>query len=202
MIALAAFAGGIVAWATGHALGVPELVLLAKPVPVLALAAWTRRSQHPWLTAGLLASALGDLVMEQGREPRFFLGGMAAFALAHGAYVAAFLARSRSLRLPALVPFLAWGALLMLRLWPGLGALWVPVSLYAGLLIVMMWRALAASLAAARWDAAAGAVLFGLSDSLIALDRFDAPIRDGRWLVMATYWAGQYLIARSVRPAG
>lgn len=126
---------------------------------------------------------------------------MTAFALAHGAYIAAFLERSSAPRLISLVPFLLWGAVLWPRLRPGLGALWMPVALYAGLLLAMMWRALAASLASARWEAASGALLFGLSDSLIALDRFAAEIPGVRWPVMATYWAGQYLIARSARTA-
>jgi uncharacterized membrane protein YhhN len=62
----------------------------------------------------------------------------------------------------------------------------------------MMWRATAASLETGRWDAMIGAVLFGLSDSLIALDRFRAPVPGARWLIMASYWAGQFCIARSV----
>lgn len=196
MTPVAVFALGIAAWVLGQALGLPALRITAKPVPALALAAWARPWDR-WLTAGLLCSAVGDLAMELDRATPYFLAGMAAFALAHVAYLVAFLSRARSPRLLALLPFALWGALLLLRLWPGLGALRGPVAVYTALLLAMMWRAVAASLKSGRWDAALGAVVFGLSDSLIALDRFDAPVPGARWLIMATYWAGQLAIARS-----
>jgi len=198
--ALVVFVLGIVAWAAGQWLDWPLLRLAAKPVPVLALACWTRDARERWLTAGLLLSAVGDLVMDLGRATPFFLGGMAAFALAHVAYIAAFVRRSRSPRWLALLPFAAWGVVLMQRLWPDLGPLAAPVAIYSALLLVMMWRALAASLASGRPDAALGAIVFGISGSLIALDRFDGPVHGARWLIMATYWTGQLLIARSGRP--
>jgi uncharacterized membrane protein YhhN len=113
------------------------------------------------------------------------------------AYVVAFVKRSNAPRLLAALPFVAWGALVLPRLWPGLGALRIPVTVYAMLLLVMMWRALASSIADRSCFAAAGAVVFGLSDSLLALERFAGPLPRGAGLVMATYWVAQYLIARS-----
>jgi uncharacterized membrane protein YhhN len=200
LTALAVFALGIAVWAAGQALDLDGLRIAAKPVPLLALCAWARHGDRRIL-AGLVFSAAGDLVMELGRATGFFLAGMGAFALAHVAYLAGFLRRSREPGLLGLIPFVAWGALLMGRLWPQLGALRLPVAVYAALLLAMMWRALVASRAVGRWDAAAGALLFGLSDSLIALDRFGPPFPGARWLVMATYWAGQLGIARFARPA-
>lgn len=198
---LAVFALGVAAWVVGQAFGLTALRIAAKPVPLVALAVWTAPARERWLTAGLLLSAVGDLVMELGSAPAFFLGGMAAFAAAHLAYVVGFTRRAREWRPAALVLFLVWGALLLPRLWPGLGGLRLPVAVYAALLLAMMWRAAAAALATGRRDTLLGAVLFGISDSLIALDRFDAPVPGARWLIMAAYWAGQYLIARSARPA-
>ena len=37
--------------------------------PVVALAVWTAPARERWLTAGLLLSAVGDLVMELGPAP-------------------------------------------------------------------------------------------------------------------------------------
>lgn len=199
MIALAVFAFGVLAWATGLLMDLTPLRLAAKPVPVLALLAWVRPRSERWLLVGLACSAAGDFVMELGRDAPYFLAGMAAFGLAHVSYTAAFVARSRAWRLATLLPFVVWGAILMLRLWPGLGGLRVPVAAYAALLLVMMWRAVAASLATASWSTAAGAIAFGISDSLIAFDRFVGPVPAARWLVMTTYWAGQLGIA-AARP--
>lgn len=199
---LLALALAVLAYAAGLALDLPTLRLAAKPLPALALAWWTAGAPGAALvTTGLVFSAVGDLTLDLGTEPAFFLAGMAAFAVAHAAYVAAFLAHTRRPRLLALLPFLLWGVVLLRMVGAGLGPLVAPVCAYAVLLVAMMWRATAASLEAGRWVAAAGAVLFGLSDSLIALDRFHAPVPGARWLIMALYWTGQLGIARSALEA-
>ena len=66
----------------------------------------------------------------------------------------------------------------------------------------MMWRAAARvgspgtpALAAAL--GLAGAVAFGASDTLIAFNRFAAPIPGVRWPIMVLYWLGQSGIAAS-----
>ena len=43
----------------------------------------------------------------------------------------------------------------------------------------------------------AGAVAFGASDTIIAFDRFSAPIAGARWPIMTLYWLGQCGIAAS-----
>jgi uncharacterized membrane protein YhhN len=62
----------------------------------------------------------------------------------------------------------------------------------------MMWRA------AARWGdhpaakaAVIGAILFGLSDTLIAVDRFRTPLPRAPFAIILLYWAGQAGIAAS-----
>lgn len=196
---LLAFALGILVYASGLVIGLPTLALVAKPLPVLALAWWTLGAPRArFVTAGLGFSALGDLLLDLGTETSLFVAGMAAFAVTHVSYTMAFLARSRRPEITTLLPFILWGASLLGLLWTGLGPLTLPVCAYAALLVAMMWRATAASLGTGRWDAMIGAVLFGLSDSLIALDRFRAPVPGARWLILASYWAGQFCIARSV----
>jgi len=149
------------------------------------------------IAAGLAFSALGDLALELGEQPSFFLAGMLAFALAHALYIAGFLALARAPHAWKLLPFALWGAGLFVLIRPGLGSLTAPVAVYALLLAVMMWRATATG----RRDAVLGALLFGLSDSLIALNRFHAPVPGAAWLIMGLYWLGQYGIARSAARA-
>jgi hypothetical protein len=68
----------------------------------------------------------------------------------------------------------------------------------------MMWRAWARvgrsprGPRSALW-AAAGALLFGASDTLIAFDRFHAAIPLVEWPIILLYWAGQLGVARSAR---
>ena len=183
------------------------LWIVAKPLPVLALVAWVLRrplSRYAtWIAGGLLLSAVGDVLLESG-ESRFVLG-MAAFGLAHAFYIVAFVGRASGLRLLLACPFAIWGIGLFARLLPGLGSLALPVAAYSTLLMTMAWRAAAcvgARRAASRseWAAALGAIVFALSDSLIALDRFDGPLpAAARLAIMPLYWLGQLGIAWSAR---
>jgi alkenylglycerophosphocholine hydrolase len=193
---VAALAAAVHLWADGA--GSTRLALAAKPLPALALAAlvWTgRRGPLAALVgAGLLVSAAADLAIEGS-----FLGGIALFLLAHVLYVAAFLADERGLRAWRALPFALYAASVYVFLRPHLGALAVPVGVYVVAIAAMMWRAAARvrdGEAAGRW-ALAGALAFGLSDSLLALHRFHAPLPGASVAIMLTYWAGQLGIALS-----
>jgi uncharacterized membrane protein YhhN len=171
--------------------------ILAKPLPVLCLAAWVASGAHTpaaWLVAaGLALSAVADVVIESS-----FLAGLGVFLVAHLVYIGAFTARTQQPRLLLTLPFVAWGVVVVARLWPGLGPLRAPVILYSLAICVMMWRAAATVGLPGGWTALAGALVFAASDTILALDRFHRPLPHARVLVMATYWAGQVLIAASV----
>ena len=182
--------------------GLPALRLAVKPFPALVLAAWvaTRCREAParLTAAGLVLSALGDVQLERG----LFLPGLLAFLSAHVAYVAAFLAADRRPAIGRAVPFAAWGLTAFWLLRPGLGPMAVPVGAYVAVICTMMWRAAArlgspGTPALAALLGLAGAVAFGASDTLIAFDRFSAPIPGARWPIMALYWVGQCGIAAS-----
>ncbi len=179
----------------------PALRLLSKPVPALALAALVlsgrRDGDAAALAGGLILSALGDVLLE---VPGHFVAGLATFLCAHLAYTAAFVREERRLRIGRALPFSLWllGAFVWIR--PGLGEMTVPVVVYMLAIGTMMWRA------AARWGdhpgataALAGAVLFGLSDTLIAIDRFRVPLPGAPYAIILLYWAGQAGIAASAR---
>lgn len=42
-----------------------------------------------------------------------------------------------------------------------------------------------------------GAIVFAISDTVIALDRFHAPVPGARYFIIVTYWAALALIAAS-----
>jgi uncharacterized membrane protein YhhN len=183
--------------------GAPALRLAIKPVPVLALAAWvTMRSTRldgRLVAAGLVASAAGDALLEWGT----FLAGLVAFLGAHLVYIAAFVAGERRPALPRLLPFAAWGVAAYAHLRTGLGALALPVATYVAVITAMMWRAAArvGSPNVPRKAALlglAGALSFGASDTLLAVNRFADPVPGAGWLVIVLYWLGQWGIAGSV----
>lgn len=173
---------------------------LLKPLPVLGLALWVasgaRGRAAGLVVAGLVLSLVADVVIEKS-----FLAGLAVFLLAHVAYVAAFFMRDAAPRPLLALPFVAWGVVMLWRLWPGLGGdLRVPVAVYSTVICVMLWRAAAASAGAGEWITILGALLFAASDSILALDKFHRPLRGAPVLIMALYWAGQFFIALSARP--
>ena len=180
-----------------------RLWLVIKPLPVLALTLWVLRASRSAyrnrLAAGLALSLAGDVLIE-----RSFVAGLAAFLLAHVAYAMAFLAETRRPLLLRAVPIAAYGAGMTALLWPRLGDLRLPVLAYVLAICTMVWRAAArvghtGAPRPGEWAALAGAVLFALSDTVIALDRFHSPIAGAQLPIILLYWAGQAGIALSAR---
>ncbi len=203
-VPIVAFALAVAFFLLGLGFELPALRLLAKPVPALALAALTLEPPQDryrrCLAAGLLLSALGDVLLELA--PGLFVFGLAAFLLAHLAYIAAFLTDTRRLCVVRGLPVVVLGAAMYLFLLPGLARLAVPVGLYVVAVGAMVWRAAARLGATARGGSAEragllGALLFGGSDSLLALDRFHAALPGASYAIMLLYWAGQLGIALS-----
>ena len=183
--------------------GRPGLRLATKPVPALALAAIVLTARRDGygaaLTAGLVLSAIGDALLE---IPGHFVAGLATFLCAHLAYATAFVTDERRLRVERALPFAVWLVAAFAWIRPGLGEMQVSVVVYMLSIGTMMWRPAARGGAHPGAAAAtAGAVLFGLSDTLIAIDRFRAPVPGASYAIILLYWAGQAGIAASARPA-
>lgn len=181
----------------------PTLRVALKTIPVLSMAVWLA----PWRTHdarlvafGLLLSGVGDACLEA--SPDLFLAGLLAFLAAHLAYIAAFLLRSRKAAPVTALPVAIFGIVAFLWLQPYLGAMTLPVLGYVLVICTMMWRAwaLVGDKSVARsvaWMAALGATSFGISDTLVAYNRFIAPTLAVQLLLMLLYWAGQWGIAAS-----
>lgn len=195
----------VIAFLVGEALDLYLLRVLAKPWPVLVLAAivWAsgRRPYARPIAYGLLLSALGDVLLEV--SPTTFLVGVGAFLLAHVAYIVAFLGETRELHWLRAIPFLAWGVAVVAWLRPGLEAagMLVAVAVYTATICAMMWRATARLGTGARGAriAAVGALLFAASDTLIAVQRFgdDLAFAGIRYAIILLYWIGQTALAAS-----
>lgn len=144
------------------------------------------------LLAGLALSVAGDaLLLSRARSA--FLAGLVAFLLAHVAYAAAF-APGSSRPAWALGAVAATVAAVLAWLWRHLGEMRVPVVAYCAVIGTMLWLALGVPAPLVR----AGALLFFLSDLLVARDRFVAPGKANRLVGWPLYYAGQYLLALSV----
>jgi uncharacterized membrane protein YhhN len=190
---------------------------LTKPLLLPFLILWfiynrTDRSAPEFtltLTA-LLLSWFGDILLMFGnRGEQFFVLGLISFLLAHLFYIVTF----RYIRVPALVEaprgfinvriiiLVMAGSSLYYLLYPNLGQMRWPVGIYTMVIISM---AIAALLRRGHTSAPsfisvyAGALLFVLSDSVIAVTKFLTPVEYGGAIVMVTYLAAQFLIVRGV----
>ncbi len=169
------------------------VLAIAATAPAGAAASW-----RPAVVAGLLASTAGDVFLMLPGD--YFVPGLASFLVAHLCYVAAF---TRDGWRASSWPAAACGAYVMALLWwllPSAGAHRVPVAAYALVIGAMAWQAVErwrATREAAPLAAAAGAVLFVLSDSALAVNRFAVPFALAPLAVMGTYVPAQWLIALS-----
>lgn len=176
---------------------------LVKAVPILLLAvavlARAKRSAARLVFGvGILFSAGGDIVLASS-IPASFVIGLSFFFVAHVFYAVSFYQRPRvelSRRKLPLAAILAVVLAMSFLVLPRAGALLVPVAAY-----VLAISAMAVLAAVQREDAFplyAGALLFIISDSIIALNRFVAPVPSAGVLIMCTYYLAQLLLARGI----
>lgn len=207
-------AGAVVAtlwngFGSGHLAVASKLVPMGALIVRLALAlraAEVDRRMGAALLFGLVASAVGDVVIAY-----VFVGGIAAFLVAHLAYLAA-MGRPRGRPLShvlAALPAAAIGGTMGWILVAGgrvPAPLLVPVAVYMTVISTMLARAAGRAFVEVRTRGAyllvAGAAVFVLSDALIALSRWVVDIPYPKLAILATYFAAQRLLVAGVDPAG
>ncbi|MGD8967538.1 MAG: lysoplasmalogenase [Anaerolineae bacterium] len=156
--------------------------------------------------AGLSFSWLGDVILLfSDRSELFFAAGLGAFLIAHLFYIAAYIRSVRGApgeaffrRRPGwLLPFLLLFAGLYGLLYPALGSMRIPVLFYTATILLMAVVALNRKYRvseASFYPIFVGVLLFILSDSLLAFNKFLVPLPYSGVFVMSTYIAAQYLI--------
>lgn len=147
-------------------------------------------------SVGILFSWAGDALLAAPGSTSFLIG-LGLFLCAHVAYVVLFLWPLRERRLPAYAAVYGlWWVVLVVYLAPAVGGLLIPVAIY-GLAVA----ASAATALGATRPAALGALLFLVSDSILAFKLFVAGVDQIAGIdaiIMALYIAAQGLIAVAV----
>jgi len=186
------------------------LEYVAKPGVMVVLIAWliSVGGLQGYLIPfglGLVFSLAGDVFLMLPRER--FVAGLVSFLLAHIAYIIGFNDTFPPMNLVTLLVAVLVG-LVTLRLYrrisQGLTAsgnekLKIPVLVYSIVISVMLLSALL-TLVKPEWTAlsallsAFGALLFFISDSCLAWNKFVQLIPNGRLIVIITYHVGQILI--------
>lgn len=180
--------------------------LLVKTGSVALVSVWAFLMGGPvLLVAALALSAVGDAFLA-GKAERWLLPGMAAFFLAHAAYVPLFWQLGEggwSWPVKAAQTALVIGGVIFLRwLVPYVEPkMRVPVILYTG--VILMMGAAAIALPGVYWLATLGALMFIASDVILSLLLFrqpkDRPANIPASLaVWGLYFGGQVLIALGI----
>ncbi len=173
-----------------------RLEYIAKPAALAALLIYAASGPAPsvWLISALALSLLGDVYLMLPQD--LFAAGLGAFLLAHAGYIAAFDA-SVAARVGWLVVVIALAAPVASRILRGISdpILRRAVTVYIFVIALMV----ASAIASGSWRAAAGALLFFVSDGLIAWNRFVQPLAWARPAIIVTYHLGQLGLVAALR---
>ncbi len=168
------------------------------------------RDSGAWFGLGLVFSLAGDVLLLL--PPSYFMAGLGAFLVAHLAYIIGF---NQSLILPgwqlifAVVGLVIADTLSFRRVRRSLmkrsKGRWLQYPFFGYMIIISLmlfssflcwfrpdWPRPAAALVSL------GALLFYISDTALAFNRFCSPIRGGQVFVMVTYHLAQFAITAGV----
>lgn len=185
----------------------------SKPIIMLALIAfyWTESQQKSmiFILAMIMCWAGDVFLMFQAQSELYFMAGLGSFLLGHILYIISYQqhrwTEGNGLLGPQKVrfslPIILAGSGLVVILYPALGGLKVPVMLYALVITLMALQALL------RYGFTTvpsfimiflGAILFMISDSVLAFNKFLSPVPLAGGIIMSTYCSAQFLIVLGI----
>ena len=194
-------------FATGLQNRIAEFVF--KPLIVIWLLAWfvmqtatIRSPLKKWIILALLFSWIGDVfLLFQDDNSLFFLLGLSSFLLAHLFYILFFhfvrIKEKVTGRWFLLMIVVGYCVAIISILSPYLGDLVWPVRIYAAVISCMLMLAMhmlfIKNKTAGKWMMF-GALLFVISDSVLAINKFYQPFEEAGIIIMLTYGLAQLFI--------
>ena len=161
------------------------------------------------ILAALLFSWLGDVLL---LWQHLFIYGLGAFLMAHICYIFGFrLAQQPEVHLDSWhfirsffynLPIYFLAGLVFYLIYPNLGGLKIPVIAYLLVIVGMVTTARARfkkTNAASFWQVFVGALLFLISDGILAIARFFNDFPESGILIMGTYATAQLLLIMGIR---
>lgn len=146
--------------------------------------------------AALVFCLIGDSLL---LFPHLFIGGLIAFLIGHILFAISFVARGGfSRNVGILIPLLLYGAAFYYYIYDHLGALSIPVAIYIAFIMLMAWQGIALyykQKSTATLCIAIGVVLFLISDSILAYNKFVSPVGYSSYWILSTYWGAIVLLA-------
>ncbi|AXB57360.1 lysoplasmalogenase [Flavobacterium fluviale] len=189
--------------------GYERFDLFLKPIliPIIGFGVYFHRKfpTKNTLLSGLIFSWIGDVILlftDLGEI--YFILGLLSFLTAHIIYCVLF-NKQRKVRKKQNRSLFIFGSILIALyligmvsfLMPFLGNLEIPVTIYASIISIMLLFAFNGFLV---WEKPGnllvflGAFFFVVSDSILAINKFYAPLPKSSFFIMLTYLLAQYLI--------
>ena len=182
------------------------LKVLTKPllVPLIILFYLTSAEHINWfIVTALFFGFLGDVALLWGSKKIFFAMGLIAFLAGHLLYTLVFLqAISYFEIVPTwffifLIPYVSYGYALLRILRPNLNKMIVPVVIYMCVILMMSFTS-----SCCIWNGFTlqfifpftGSIFFMVSDSVLAYNTFNVPLKNYETFIMVTYILAQVLI--------
>ncbi|TJY36220.1 lysoplasmalogenase [Pontimicrobium aquaticum] len=182
-----------------------------KPLILLSLIIFfIKQSKHldlkmrVYMLLALLFSFNGDvLLMFVETSPSYFMFGLVAFLIAHLMYIRVFLNKRNKTKsilvISAILLIYALGMFYFLK--DGLNDMLIPVALYMIIILLMTvsaWLRKGLVPKLSHTLVFIGAILFVISDSALALNKFYKPLVQSHIIIMSTYALAQYFIVMGI----
>jgi uncharacterized membrane protein YhhN len=210
-IALILFFGAAIGELISIIGGFEQLHIACKPLIMATLGVYYLSSagedRSLVVLLAIVFSLAGDTaLMFDSINPIYFMVGLVSFLISHVFYIAAYRQHQGDVeanalqgiqKLRAAFPIVLAGTGLVVILYPTLGALKIPVMIYALVLVVMVLNGL---FRLGRTNNKSfllvfvGALFFLVSDSFLAINKFLHPFAYSGLLIMSTYITAQFLI--------
>jgi uncharacterized membrane protein YhhN len=186
----------------------PGFIFKALIIPVLMVLLFINVNPftnrlHIFIFTGLLFSWSGDMILEfSENSTSIFIIGLACFLLAHIMYIIVFFITPGknsilSNRIYLIIPVIIYGIGLVSYLYADLADMRLPVILYSVVILTMLAGAINRIEKVKRdsyYLVLAGAILFVISDSAIAVNKFSHQFESSGIIIMSTYIFAQYFI--------
>ncbi|MDD7913111.1 lysoplasmalogenase [Polaribacter ponticola] len=183
-----------------------KLAFISKPFIITSLVVvylLSVKKANFWFVSALFFSFWGDVLLLF--KEQFFVFGLASFLLAHVLYIKITIAFFKKISLQkiaiACLPFAVFLFLFLNLIKENLGEFKIPVIVYGVVIsvfgVVSLLNYMHQKRTANTW-LLLGTILFILSDSLIAINKFYSPKEYYQLCIMLTYIVAQYLICKAM----
>ena len=153
-----------------------------------------------FIISGLLFSLVGDTFLIYPKK--HFKKGLIVFLVGHVCYTIAFIVSiGFNFTLWIFLPIAIVGTVYLKIIIPFSGKMKIPIIIYIIIIAIMGWVAMERLNyipTLGTFIAAFGAVLFMISDAVLALNKFRKPFISAELIILATYFTAQWLLAVSV----